>query len=85
MTEKEAIREVLKKRGWSQQRLADVVNERYHMNWKQSNITGMLVGNTTGIRMDNLYKIFSALGCEIIIRDTMDGDNERRITIEEQQ
>ena len=81
MSEKEIIRAILKQRGWSQQRLAEAVNERCNMGWKQSNITGMLTGNTTGIRVDNLYKIFAALGCEIIVRDTMNGDKEERIVM----
>ena len=81
MSEKEIIRAILKQRGWSQQRLAEAVNERFNMGWKQSNITGMLTGNTTGIRVDNLYKIFAALGCEIIVRDTMNGDKEERIVM----
>lgn len=81
MSEKEIIRAILKQRGWSQQRLADAVNERFNMGWKQSNINGILNGNTTGIRVDNLYKIFAALGCEIIVRDTMNGDKEERIVM----
>ena len=81
MSEKDIIREMLKKRGWSQQRLADAINERYHMNWKQSNVSGILNGNVTGIRVDNLYKIFTVLGCEIIIRDTMNGDKDQKLVM----
>lgn len=79
MTEKQVVREVMKIRGWSQETLAQEAGFK-----SQSNITGLLNNNHNGIRIDNLLKMFNAMGCEIIIRDKMgskkewviDGDEE---------
>lgn len=71
MTEKQAIREVMKLRGWSQQKLAEEAGFK-----SQSNITGLLNSNIKGIRMDNLLRIFDAMGCEIVIRDKMGSKKE---------
>lgn len=71
MTEKDVIRKVMSMRGWSQPKLAEKAGFK-----SQSNITGLLNNNKNGIRMDNLFKIFTALGCEIVIRDVMGSKQE---------
>lgn len=71
MTEKQVVREVMSMRGWSQAMLAQEAGFK-----SQSNITGLLNNNHNGIRIDNLLKIFDAMGCEIIIRDKMGSKKE---------
>lgn len=66
MTEKDVIRKVMTMRGWSQPKLAAEAGFK-----SQSNITGLLNNNKNGIRMDNLFKILDAMGCEIVVRDKM--------------
>lgn len=66
MTEKEVVREVMKLRGWKQPELAKEANFK-----SQSNITGLLNNNKNGIRIDNLFKMLNAMGCEIVVRDKM--------------
>jgi len=87
MTERQVIREVMKVRGWSQQKLAEEAGFK-----SQSNITAMLNTNTKGIRMDTLLKVVTAMGCEIVIRDKMgtkkewiiSDEIEPELTIEQQ-
>ena len=71
MNEKEIVREVMSMRHWSQAQLAKeaVFNS-------QSNITGLLNNNKNGIRIDNLVKMLSAMGCEVVIRDKMGSGKE---------
>lgn len=76
MTEKEVIREVMTMRGWSQKKLA----EKAGFN-SQSNITGLLNNGKNGIRIDNLFKMLSAMGCEIVVRDEMGSGKEWKITM----
>lgn len=76
MNEKEVIREVMKMRDWNQAKLAEKAGFR-----GQSNITGMLNNGKSGMRVDNLYKILRAMGCELIVRDTMGSKKEWEITI----
>ena len=71
MTEKEVIRKVMNLKGWSQSMLAKKAGFK-----NQSNITGLLNNNKNGIRIDNLFKIFTALGCEIVIRDIKENEQE---------
>lgn len=71
MTEKEVIREVLALRHWSQATLAQEAGFK-----SQSNITGLLNVNQKGIRIDNLIRIFRAMGCEIVVRDKMGSKKE---------
>lgn len=75
MTEKEVVREVMSIRGWSQSKLAEEAGFK-----SQSNITGLLNNNTKGIRIDNLVKLFEAMGCEIVVRDKMGSKKEWVIT-----
>lgn len=80
MTEKKVVREVMKLRGWSQPKLADEVG-----GWSQSNISGLLNNNKNGIRMDNLFKMLNAMGCEIVVRDKMGSKKEWIIDMKEDE
>lgn len=80
MTEKEIVREVMQIRKWSQPKLAEEAGFK-----SQSNITGLLNNNKNGIRIDNLYKILSAMGCEIIVRDKMGTEKEWIITMDKEK
>ena len=71
MTEKEIIREIMSMRGWSQSKLASEAGFK-----SQSNITGLLNNNQNGIRIDNLYRMLDAMGCEIVVRDKMGSKKE---------
>jgi transcriptional regulator with XRE-family HTH domain len=80
MNEKQVVREVMKLRGWSQPKLAEEVG-----GWSQSNISGLLNNNKNGIRIDNLFKMLSAMGCEIVIRDKMGSKKEWIIDMKEEE
>ena len=72
MTEKQVLREVMNLRGWSQQKLADEVGLK-----RQSNISNMLnTTSTKGMRVDTMFKLLDAMGCEIIVRDKMGSKKE---------
>lgn len=71
MTEKDVVRELMALRGWSQSKLASEAGFK-----SQSNITGLLNNNKNGIRIDNLFKILDAMGCEIVVRDKMGSKKE---------
>ena len=71
MDEKKVIREVMELRGWSQAMLAKEAGYK-----NQSNIGSMLTGSANGIRIDNLVRIFNAMGCEIVVRDKMGSKQE---------
>lgn len=71
MTEKEVVRKVMAMRGWSQPKLATEAGFA-----SQSNITGLLNNNKNGIRIDNLFKMLNAMGCEIVVRDKMGSKQE---------
>lgn len=74
MTEKDVVRRVMEVRGWKQPELAKKAGFA-----SQSNITGFLNNNTNGIRFDNLFKMLNAMGCEIVVRDTMGTKKEWKI------
>ena len=74
MTEKDVVREVMKIRKWSQPMLAEKAGFK-----SQSNITGLLNNNQNGIRMDNLFKMLNAMGCEIWVKDTMGSGKQWQI------
>lgn len=78
MTEKETIRQIMQIKGWSQPKLAKEAGFK-----SQSNITGLLNNNKNGIRIDNLYKMLSAMDCEIVIRDKTDRKQEWIIDMKE--
>ena len=70
MNEKNVVREVMKLRGWSQQKLADELGFK-----RQTNVSGLL-NNSNSMRVDNLFKLLDVMGCEIIIRDKMGSKKE---------
>ena len=76
VSEKEVVREVMKMRGWSQTTLAEKAGFK-----SQSNINGLLNNSIAGMRIDNLYRILHAMGCEIIVRDAMGSKKEWEITL----
>ena len=80
MTEKDVVRKGMAMRGWSQPKLAEVAGFK-----SQSNITGLLNNNKNGIRMDNLFKMFNAMGFEIVVRDKMGSGKEFIIDMKEEQ
>ena len=71
MTEKDVVRELMALRGWSQAKLASEAGFK-----SQSNITGLLNNNRNGIRIDNLFRMLDAMGCEIVVRDKMGSKKE---------
>ena len=77
MNEKEIVRTVMALRKWSQ---ADLAREAGFKS--QSNITGLLNNNKNGIRIDNLVKMLSAMGCEVVVRDKMGSGNEWKVEID---
>lgn len=80
MNEKQVVREIMKLRGWSQPMLAQEAGFN-----NQSNISGLLNNNKNGIRVDNLYKMLNAMGCEIVIRDKMGSKKEWIIDMREDE
>lgn len=80
MTEKKVVREVMKLRGWSQPTLAAEAGFN-----NQSNISGLLNNNKNGIRIDNLFKMLNAMGCEIVVRDKMGSKKEWIIDMKEDE
>lgn len=74
MLAKDAIKDMMKFRNWSQAKLAEESGFK-----SQSNITGIL-NRSTSMRVDNLVQMAEAMGCEIIIRDKMGSKREWRIT-----
>ena len=71
MNASEIIKELIRFRGWSQSILAEKAGFK-----SQSNITGILNNSKGGIKIDNLVKLAGAMGCEVIIRDTMGSKKE---------
>lgn len=80
MTEKDVVRKVMEVRKWKQPELAKKAGFA-----SQSNITGFLNNNSKGIRFDNLFKMLDAMGCEIIVRDTMGTEKEWKIDMVEEK
>lgn len=77
MNEKEIVREVMGIRKWSQSDLAREAGFK-----SQSNITGLLNNNKNGIRIDNLVRMLSAMGCEVIVRDKMGTGREWKVEMD---
>ena len=71
MTEREAIKEIRAMRGWT---MAELAQESGYKSW--NNINQMLNHNTVGMRMDGVYRLVSAMGCEVVIRDKMGSKRE---------
>ena len=80
MTEREVMRDVMKVRGWSQQKLAEEAGFK-----SQSNITAILNANTKGVRMDTFLRVLDAMGCELVVRDKMGTKKEWLITSSQEQ
>lgn len=80
MTEKEVVRKVMETRKWKQPELAKKAGFA-----SQSNITGFLNNNAKGIRFDNLFRMLNAMGCEIVVRDTMGTKQEWVIDMKEEE
>ena len=80
MTERQIVREVLKIRGWSQQKLADEAGFK-----NQTNIASLLNESGKGMRVDNLLKLLSAMGCEVVVRDKMGSKKEWVVTTSQEQ
>lgn len=70
MNEKNVVREVMKLRGWSQQKLADELGFK-----RQTNVSGLL-NSSNSMRVDNFFKLLDAMGCEIVVRDKMGSKKE---------
>lgn len=72
MTEKEAIKRIMKERGWSQARLAREAGFK-----NQSNVGMMLSpSRQSSMNTDNLVSLAEALGCELVIRDKLGSEME---------
>ena len=67
MTEKDIIREAMKRRGWNQAELAKKAGFP-----TQSNVTGLLNNNKNGIRMDKFIQLCNGLGLRVVIQDEYD-------------
>lgn len=74
MTAKDAIREIMALRKWSQATLAEEAGLK-----RQSNITGIL-NRGVSLRVDTLVLLAEAMGCEVVIRDKMGSKMEWRIS-----
>ena len=70
MNEKNVVREVMKLRGWSQQKLADELGFK-----RQTNVSGLL-NSSNSMRVDNFFKLLDKMGCEIVVRDKMGSKKE---------
>ena len=76
MTGKEAVRDALKYRGWSQQRLANEIG------LGQTHVSGYLNNVRTEMRLDTFFKLMNAMGFEIIVKDKMGTDQQYLIKYE---
>ena len=77
MDERKLIKYLLKEIGWSQERLAKEAGFA-----RQSNITGMLNNNKSGMKVANLYTLLDAMGYELVVRDKLNKKLEWTITKE---
>ena len=68
MNEKQIIREIMHQKRCTQQQLADGLGYK-----SQANVIGLLSLSKKGMRTDIFKRITDFLGCEIIIRDTISG------------
>ena len=67
MDERVIVKELLKRIGWSQAKLAEQAGFP-----GQTYVTGLLNNNKNGMRVDKLFKILDVMGFELIIRDKRD-------------
>lgn len=68
MNDRAIVKMLIKEKGTSQTKLAESAGFK-----SQSNITGLLNNNLKGMRTDNLYRLLSAMGCSLIVRDNETG------------
>lgn len=74
MNSKNIIKDILKVRGWNQDKLAEEAGFK-----SRSNITGLL-NRYASMRVDSLVQMAEAMGCEVVIRDKMGSKQEWRVT-----
>ena len=75
MNAKKLVKEIMAARGWSQAKLAEEAGFP-----GQSNITGILNRGSADMRVDQLVRLATAMGCEVIIRDKYNTKNEWVVT-----
>lgn len=78
MTEKDAIKKLLRVRGWTHQKLADATR------MKRTNIIGYLNRGDSGMRIDNFVKMVNALGCDVMVCDRYNQKISYKIDMEEE-
>lgn len=78
MNSKKIVKEIMAARGWSQSRLAEEAGFP-----GQTNVTGILNRGSNDMRVDQLVKLASALGCEVIIRDKFNARTEWVVGVDE--
>lgn len=74
MTAKDAVKEIMGVRKWSQAKLAEEAGFK-----SQSNVTGIL-NRGSSLRVDSLVQMVEAMGCEVVIRDKMGSKMEWRVS-----
>ena len=70
MDAKQAVREIMALRGWSQMKLAEECGMK-----GQTNVTGIL-NRGASMRVDVLMRMVQAMGFEIVLRDKMGSKKE---------
>ena len=73
MDAKDAVREAMKERGWSQAKLAEECGMK-----AQTNVTGVL-NRGSSLRVDIMLQMVNAMGFELVLRDKF-GDKQYVIT-----
>ncbi len=71
MKENEAVKKIIKERGWSYEKLSEEVGGK-----APTTISDMLNRNKTSMRTDTFHKMTNALGYEIVLRDKMGSGKE---------
>lgn len=69
MKDREAMKAVMKAKGFSYSKLADACG--YQM---PSNVSSLINGNRTGLRSDSMIRLLEAMECELVIRDKATGE-----------
>ena len=62
MTDKEAVKQLMKDMGWSQAKLASEAGYKY-----PTNVANML-NRHKGLRIDNMLKLIQTMGGQIVVR-----------------
>ncbi len=74
MLSKNIVKDMMKTRGWNQDKLAEETGLK-----SRSNVTGMINRNTS-MRVDSLVLFAEAMGYEVVIRDKMGSNREWKVT-----